>query len=393
MKAILTTCWGLEGVVADEVEEKLKRKAELNPFGFKGRLAIPIESIEEAVVASYSLRTIHRCMLLIHSFKIRTDEGGLEDIYEGVKEAEFTRFLSPDVSFAIRSERKGEHGFISPQIAASAGQAVIDKVMEKSGYRQRVNLDDPDVSIRVDVSKDNCMICLDMVGGESMHRRGWRRYDHPASLKGSIASALVRISGWRGEEVILDPLCGSGTIPIEAAHAAMNLPPGYFRKDDLAFMRLPFKKEVFSQVIAQVDGQIRWDVGLHIHGSELFERHVEGAILNVRSAGVEDKVKIHHHDVSKLTELFRPGSVDVIVTNPPYGVRIADVKRAAEVHRSLLRSGFEVLKEGGRMVLVTTHKGLIFNTAENFGFKIEESFPICNGNLWIRAFKLVKGKG
>ncbi|HEX28485.1 TPA: class I SAM-dependent RNA methyltransferase [Candidatus Poribacteria bacterium] len=391
MRAILTTCWGLENITADEIRERLRGEVELNPFGFRGRVAISIRTIEEAILLSYSLRTIHRCMLLLHSFKIRTDEGGLEDIYEGVKEAEFTQFLSPDVSFAIRSERKGEHRFISPQIAASAGQAVIDKVMEKKGYRQKVNLDDPDVTIRVDVSNDNCMVCLDMVGGESMHRRGWRRYDHPASLKGSIASALVRISGWDEGETMLDPLCGSGTIPIEAAHTAMDLPPGYFRKDNLAFMRLPFKREVFSQIMAQIDGGIRWGIELRIYGSELFEKHVEGAIMNAHSAGVEDKVKIYRHDVSALSELFRPGSVDVIVTNPPYGMRIADVKRAAEIHRSLLRSGFDLLREGGRMVLVTTHKNLIFSVAENLGFKIDKSLPICNGNLWIRAFKLIKG--
>lgn len=393
MKVILTTCWGLERIVAEEVYERFGRESELNPFGFRGRLAVPISSIGEAVSMTYSLRTIHRCLLLLHTFKIRTDESGLEDIYDGVKSARFIDFLSPECSFAIQSERKGEHGFISPQIAASAGQAVIDKVMEEKGYRQRVNLDDPDVIIRVDVSDDNCMVCLDMVGGESMHRRGWRGYDHPASLKGSIASALVRLSGWSGEENMLDPLCGSGTIPIEAAHSAMRLPPGFFRKESLAFMRLPGPESEtsrFSEIIEEINAGIRWEMGLRVYGTEISGKHVEGALINVRSAMVEDKVEISQLDVARLSDIFPPNSIRVIVANPPYGLRMGNRRRAAEVHEILFRSAFEVLRPGGRMVIVTTHKGLTFTLAPTIGFQIEESFPICNGDLWVRAFKLVK---
>lgn len=392
MKLILTTCWGLEGIVAQEVKEKFGRKAELNPFGFQGRVAVPVDSLREAIALTYSLRTIHRVLLLVGHFKIRTDEKGLEDVYYGVKELDLNEFLSPEKTFAIRSERKGEHEFTSLQIAASAGQAVIDRVMETRGYRQRVNLDDPDVIIRVDVSGEDCMVGIDMVGGESLHRRKWRVYDHPASLKGTIASGLVMFSGWREGEVLLDPMCGSGTIPIEAAHCAMNLPPGFFRKDNLAFLRLPPMEDgrTPSEVMGEIDSRIRWDLPLRIYGTERFKKHVEGAILNVKSARVEDKVEVAKLNIARLPEKFPPESVDVIITNPPYGLRIADPKESMRVHKLLFKAAYGVLREGGRLVMVTTHANFTFDVAPVFGFKIEESFPICNGDIWIRAFKLVK---
>ena len=269
------------------------------------------------------------------------------------------------------------------QIAASAGQAVIDRVMETRGYRQRVNLDDPDVIIRVDVSGEDCMVGIDMVGGESLHRRKWRVYDHPASLKGTIASGLVMFSGWREGEVLLDPMCGGGTIPIEGALMARRIPPAAFRRGQPALLSLPIADEQeFRERLERALGE-RIDDIFNIVGMDKFRAYLEGARRNARSAGVEDTIRFVQGDATDLASYLRDPPTHV-VTNPPYGIRLR-LRGLFRLYRGFL-SSLASLAPGCRLVLITAARGTFRRAASLAGLEVLEERKILHGDMWASIF-------
>ena len=226
---IATTTTGFEDIAAWEVEKLIGAKARQ----LHGKILFEA-SINQVVELNIWSRTLHRIILLLCRDRVET----LEDVYRVTASIDFTDYIERGQSFAVRAERIGEHPFTSIDVAAKAGQAVIDSFMSKTGHRLKVNLDKPDVEIFCQLKNSDFYIGLNTTG-ESLHRRNYRVFDHPAALKTTIASAMIYWSDWSCEEPILDPMCGGGTIPIEAALIARNIAPGLFRRE-FAFGKLFF---------------------------------------------------------------------------------------------------------------------------------------------------------
>ena len=185
--------------------------------------------------------------------------------------------------------------------------------------------------MRVYVSDDRVMGGIDTTGQVSLHRRGYRVYQHPASLKTTIAYSLLRIADWRFEESLIDPMCGGGTIPIEAALYARNIPPGRFRKMEYAFERLTFiDRSAFERLKSK---RLERELNLRIAATDVSERHVNGAIENARSAGVLDSIEFSVADARKIDLDF-----DKIVVNVPYGIRMGSIKRIGKLYREFINN-------------------------------------------------------
>ncbi|HID09568.1 TPA: class I SAM-dependent RNA methyltransferase, partial [Candidatus Micrarchaeota archaeon] len=222
MELLLTTMVGLESVVLEEVREDFGLRGERIR---NGRVAVRGD-LEDVVRLSYSGRTFERVMILL-----AVEEGveSLRDVYRAVRSVPLSSYFGPEMTFACRSDRMGEHPFTSLDIERTAGQAVVDHFLETTGRRIRANLKDPDVIVRADLDGDVLYVAIDTTGYTALHRRGYRVYDHPASLNAALASAMIRVGGWREEETLLDPFAGGGTIPIEAALYARRVPWFRFR--------------------------------------------------------------------------------------------------------------------------------------------------------------------
>ncbi|HID07552.1 MAG TPA: RNA methyltransferase, partial [Armatimonadetes bacterium] len=201
--AFFTTSRGIEDLCARELNEQLSVFASPRPFEMQGWVQANVNSILQLAEICYRARTIHRGMLLLNAVEIPTAREGLDAIYDAVKMLNLDEWLDRDVTFAIRSERKGKHAFQSPDIMRVAGQAVIDAVQERYGYRQCVNLDDPDIILRVDVAEQWCIISVDFVGEESLHRRGYRVYHHPAALRSTLACAMLMLCNWKCDKQLV----------------------------------------------------------------------------------------------------------------------------------------------------------------------------------------------
>ncbi|KXB01800.1 hypothetical protein AKJ41_00015 [candidate division MSBL1 archaeon SCGC-AAA259O05] len=314
MELLATTIRGLESIAIEEIEDLRGEKA---CFEHEGMVRLSGRE-EDVFKLNYLSKTLHRVLILLSSFKVRS----LEDVYRRCKEIDFSCYLNSSQKFAVRAKRTGAHGFTSMDLESEIGQAIVDSFQEE-GSRIEVDLENPDVYIRSELRGEEVWVAIDTTGGESLHKRGYRSYEHPAPLKPTIAHCLVRLSEWEEDETLLDPMCGSGTICIEAWHWK-NEVPNWFR-DDYAFWRLPFlDREKFRDLKEKYDSRAR-SRSLPVRGCDVSEKHVRGAKRNITSAGADIQIS-----TSNATEV----SLDAnkIVTNPPYGIRIGSKRKVKNLY-------------------------------------------------------------
>jgi len=355
---------GLERISAKEIEGFGGKITEVR----KGRVFFEGD-LRLMAKLNYGARTLERIMVLLAVERFES----LDDIYRIVRGIDFS-WIRPDQSFAIRPLRVGEHDFTSLDVGRVAGQAVIDGYMESRGVRLKVDLDEPDVIIRVDVIFDEVYVGIDTTGDEALHRRGYRVYDHPAPLNPAIASALVMLSGWKEDEVLIDPMCGSGTILIEAGMIGRNVPPQKLR-EDFAFTKV-FGRELLEEVKGDF---VERDVDLTLVGVERFRKHLKGGRMNSRKAGVY--VEFVQGDATRLC--LREG--DVAITNPPYGLRIARKGVIEDLYEGFLR---ELKGIVDRVVVITAEMRVLKEKALELGYEIAEELWVKYGGLDTKVFVL-----
>ena len=314
-----TTTPGLESVAAREIREITGRTATAPT---RGRLELR-GGREEIFLLNYRSRSLHRIVLVLEECAFY----GLEDLYAVVRNMPFPDLLDGSQSFAVRASRHGDHTFTSMDAERTAGRAVLDAFFERGRGRPSVRLDDPDVLVLLEIHGDRLAVGLDTTGARSLHRRDYGAMSHPAPLKSSLAYALVRLSAWSPEECLLDPMCGSGTICIEASLWA-NRVPNWFRKD-LAFRRLGFLDQArLREMQREVDEAVRQEP-LDIRGSDISGKHVLRAAENARRAGAA--VRVSRCDAARACL-----DSDRIVTNPPFGRRMGGGSRVETLYRTFL---------------------------------------------------------
>jgi len=375
MPSFYSTCTpGLEDVAAKEIEELKGRVTKLS----RGRVYFEGD-LRLVATLNYWGRTIERVVLLLKESRVEN----LDEIYKEVRRLDFS-IIKPHQSFAIRSKRVGIHDFTSIDIARIAGQAVIDSYLASKAVRLKVNLDEPDVIVRVELIDSTLLVGIDTTGDEGLHKRGYRVYQHPAPLNATIAASMIRLSGWKCDEVLVDPMCGSGTILVEAAMMAKNVPPGKFR-NEFAFTRI-FGDELLEEVKGYRENlEISTPT---LIGIERFEKHIRGAKQILEFTGF-NFIKLMKGDATRLDEFLDAGGVDVLITNPPYGLRIGKKGIIQELYSGFLRSASKVLRDRGKIVMITPEKELVRCLAQDIGYSVEER-PVAYGGIDACIFILVK---
>jgi tRNA (guanine6-N2)-methyltransferase len=380
-KVLFTTPRGVEDLVVQELA-MLGIEARPRLFGLDGWVWAMVDEPMTLARVCYQARTIFRGSLVLAEGQVRRTVEGLQDIYDLVYGVDWAEWLPSEATFCVRSTRNGRHAYQSPDIERTGGQAVIDRLLAQTGRRQKVRLVHPDVLLRVDVTGERCVIGIDFVGEEAMHRRGYRVYDHPAAINATLAAAMVMASGWQPHEQLVDPMCGGGTIVLEAALMARKVPAGFFRKDNFAFRHLPFFSGVdFDEVMLQWDTVADWSVQARLFGSDISPRHLFGAQQNAERALVADTTRWQVMEVAALPQVFRKGEVQVVIANPPFGVRSGSPRKARDAHRDLVIAADAVLGEDGRLVVITHHPEWIEPLTEVAGFRIRQRYEVLHGDL------------
>jgi len=389
MKVMLTTNRGLEDITAIEIKEILNKESQIRPFGILGRVMFDVKDIEEAIYFTYLTKTANRSIIFLSHFKVSRDKKGLEEIYSNLKSMDWD-FLKEYQTFAIRTERFGIHEYTSLDIMKVAGQAVIDSIMEKKKYRQKVNLENPDVIIKVDVIGEDVLVGIDLVGEKSLHKRGYKLYNHPAALKTTLAQQLIILSGWEPNKVLSDPMCGSGTIPIEAGLRVKNIPGGFWRKKDLQFTKLDIGID-WVEYLRRIDEKvIKKKVEAKIIASDKLLKNIKGSEYNAQKALVRDLIMFRRIDLEWLDLKIGEGEIDYIITNPPYGKKLSYYEEVEKIMKYLFYQAKHVLSDNGKLVVITPHKDLVLNNSKKYNFSIEHERKVWNGNLEVFVFILNK---
>ena len=305
---IAKTFMGLEPVLAKELTQLGATDVQI------GRRMVSFTGDKELMYrANFQLHTAIRILKPIKQFKALS----ADDVYENVKDIDWTDYIGLDKTFAVDAVVFSEEFRHSKFVAYKVKDAIVDQFREKTGKRPNISVANPDIRLNIHIAEDKCTLALDS-SGESLHRRGYRQESVEAPLNEVLAAGMILMTGWQGETDFIDPMCGSGTLLIEAALIARNMAPGLFRKEFAFEKWADFDAELFDKIYND-DSQER-EFKHHIYGYDVDIKAVNTARLNVKAAGLSSDITIEEQDFKNFTQ---PKNKSIIVTNPPYGERIS----------------------------------------------------------------------
>jgi len=237
-------------------------------------------------------------------------------LYQRIKKINWSQYLTPEQTFAIESRVSGDTFTHSKYLSLKAKDAVVDQFREKHGTRPSVNVSDPDLLINIHVSQTRFTVSLDSAG-QPLSKRGYRTNRNLAPINEVLAAGIILLTGWDADSDFTDPMCGSGTFPIEAALIATNTPPGL--KRSFAFQKWhDFQPKLWADIKSAAYAQKRQPLG-RIYGQDKSFKAVQTSQSNARNAGVERTAKFRKVDFLKSQAEVGQG---LLILNPPYGERI-----------------------------------------------------------------------
>ena len=313
--------FGLEGLVGDEL-----RRLGMEQVKVEDRRVFFEGDFTAMAKANICLRMGERVMILLGRFPVHS----FEDLYQGVKALPLERFIPRDGAFPVKGYSLDSQLHSVPDCQAIAKKAAVDRLGSKYGLSWLPETG-ATYQIRFSIMKDICEVFLD-TSGQSLHKRGYRAIGNEAPLHETMAAALVNLSRYRGRDFFWDPFCGSGTIVIEAALAALNRAPGLYR--DFGSQKWAcVPGEIWQQVKTEAkDKEYRGEY--RILGTDIDPKSLSIAIANAKKAGVSKYIEFREGDATKLS---LPTDSGVIVCNPPYGERMMEQRSAQELVRAFGR--------------------------------------------------------
>ncbi len=319
---IATAAFGLEAVVKRQVQ-KLNLEITSVADGrvdFRGDLsAIPVANIH--------LRSADRVLLNVGEFYART----FDELFEGTKALPWEQFIPLDGTFPVTGKSVRSGLFSVPDCQAIVKKAIVERlksVHDVEWFKET----GPEYKVQVGLLKDKVTLTIDTTGA-GLHKRGYREHALEAPLKETLASALIELSFWRPFKTLVDPFCGSGTIPIEAALIAKNIAPGISRS--FISERWPLiPAQLWKDARKQAFAQIRVDATPRIYGYDIDPEAIEVAKENAAKAGVDDCIEFN---VCPVADLKLPDAGGVAICNPPYGERLGRVKEIEQIYKDLAR--------------------------------------------------------
>jgi len=305
---IAKTMQGLEEVLAKEIIDLGGDQVQIGRrmVSFTGDQALLYK-------ANLHLRTAVRLLKPISTFSAKNPD----EVYEQIRKINWEEYLEPNQTFSIDTVVFSEFFRHSKFLSYRVKDGVADYFNEKLGKRPSVRLTNPDIYIHVHVSHYTCTVSLDS-SGESLHKRGYRVDQIEAPLNEVLAAGMLLLAGWDGQCNFIDPMCGSGTLLIEAALIALRIPPGIYRKSFAFEKWKDFNSEIFEDILNEEPDEKPFE--FKIYGSDISAQAISIAEKNIKSASVSKYIKLETKPIQKITEAPENG---MLVMNPPYGERLS----------------------------------------------------------------------
>lgn len=370
---IAKTFRGLEEVLATELVHLGANNIELQrrAVSFTGDKALLYK-------ANLQLRTASRILKPILTFRA----GNPDEVYENIKKINWSDYMTVNTTFAIDATVYSDEFLHSKFVTYRVKDAIVDWFKERTDNRPSVRLDNPALMFNIHISQKQCTLSLDS-SGESLHKRGYRITQNEAPLNEALAAGMLLLAGWEGQTNFVDPMCGSGTLLIEAALIALNIPPGIYRSS-FAFEKWnDFDKELFDEVYN--DDSAEKPFNFKIYGSDISARAIQISEQNVKSAGLMKHIELQRKSVA---ELEAPVENCMLVTNPPYGERITsdDIYGLYASLGAMMKHRFT----GNTCWVISSHEECL----DKIGLRPTERIKLLNGNLdcWFNRYDIFAGK-
>ncbi|WP_326910333.1 THUMP domain-containing class I SAM-dependent RNA methyltransferase [Sedimentibacter sp. MB31-C6] len=323
IKLAAISAFGLEAIV----------KRELKELGFEnvntdnGWMYFDAD-IKDIPKANIHLRCADRVMLIMGQFEALS----FEELFNKTYELPWEKWITKDGKFTVKGKSVKSKLFSVPDCQSIVKKAVSKKLCEEFDVDWMPETG-AEYTILVSIHKDIATLSIDTTGArEGLFKRGYRERSTEAPLKETLAAALVKLSFWNKHRILYDPMCGSGTIPIEAALIGRNIAPGLFRT--FASQNWPIvKDEYWKNTKIEARKQIDLDTDIKIYGSDVSEKAIKIAKENAIEAGVDDCIEFFVKDVNHLSK--PEYEYGVLITNPPYGDRIGDIEDIEKIHKKL----------------------------------------------------------
>ncbi|MBO7230980.1 MAG: RNA methyltransferase [Bacteroidaceae bacterium] len=328
--------------------------------------------------ANFHLRTAVRILKPIMHFKASS----ADEVYEIIKAVDWEQYLDWGSTFSVDSVVYSDIFRHSKFVAYRVKDAIADYFNEKHGRRPSVRLNNPDLVFHIHIAGEDCTLAFDS-SGESLHRRGYRVETGAAPINEVLAAGMIMLTGWAGECDLIDPMCGSGTIPIEAALIARNIAPGVFRQGYAFEKWKDFDSELFRSIYE--DDSAEREFKHKIYGYDVDGKMVACARRNVKSAMMGDIIEIECRDIKDFVE---PAERAMMIVNPPYGERLV-LENLLNVYKELgsrLKHSFQ----GNEAWVISSS----YDCFDSIGLKASARIPLYNGDLdcEFRKYELFQGK-
>lgn len=388
-KMLAKTFKGLEEVLAQELIElgandvQIERRA----VSFMGDKALLYR-------ANLCLRTALRVLVPVKTVSLRSPKRKIvkpeDELYEAVKAIEWSRYMSADTTFAIDATVYSETFRNSRFVTYRVKDAIADYWQEKAGRRPNVKISEPDLYINVHIANEQLTVSLDS-SGESLHKRGYRVATTEAPINEALAAGMLLMAGWKGQADFYDPMCGSGTLLIEAALIARNIAPGLFRQSFAFEKWKDFDADLWSDIYNDDSRERPFEH--RIYGSDASFYAIRQAEKNIKAAGVQQDVELKQIRMEEIKTSNLQSQISnaspLVMLNPPYGERLKSNKEMEDLYSSIgtaLKHQFA----GATAWIISSNEAAM----KCIGLKPSKKYRLLNGELdcQFNRYDLFQGK-
>ncbi len=360
---LLVPChFGLEAVI----------KREIYDLGYEitkvedGR--ITFEGDAEAICrANIFLRTAERVMIQVGRFKATT----FEELFQGIKNLPWEEYIPEDGKFWVKKASSINSKLFSPSdIQSIAKKAMVERLKQKY-HKDWFKEDGAPYPVRIFLLKDEVTVALD-TSGDSLHKRGYRTMTSKAPLTETLAASLIMLTPWRKDRILVDPFCGSGTFPIEAAMIAANIAPGMNREFTAEQWTNLVDRKLWYECVKEAEDMIDTSVKVDIQGYDIDGEVIKAARENAKRAGVDHMI---HFQQRAVADLSHPKKYGFIITNPPYGERLEEKEDLPALYTQIGQAYAGL--DSWSMFMITSYA----DTEKYIGRKADKNRKIYNGML------------
>ncbi|MCP3682724.1 MAG: methyltransferase [bacterium] len=365
MKGALITHKGAEDIAAKEVKEMIKADSTI-----QDSIVLFETTAENICTLCYKSQSASTVLQLLFEFNV---DKNLEKTVETIKKnlKPLNEYIDEKQTFMVACKRLGTHDFNSQDLAGNIGAEV------KASLKNEISLRKPSLTFLIYIFEDKGYFGIDYAGID-LSKRDYNIFPNSKSIKATLAYAMLRISGYKKGEIIMDPFARSGTIPIEAALFSLNYPVNYYRKESLAFTNFKFLK-IKKDFFEKIDAKILEEKKKMIHCLDSNMRNLRAAEKNAKIAGIQKAINFSRIAAEWLDAKYKEDAVDRIIANPPAPSKRIRESDIAKVYNELFYQAEYILRKTGKVVLIAKDLPLLEKYAKNHKCKLTEQRQIISG--------------